>query len=97
MKASKLREMSHTELTAQEDELTKQLFHLRFQLGGGQLESAKKIASVRRDLARDGRRYVDCGTARIIHVGGGDPGEVPCESACAKEDRTGRDRWRLPR
>jgi large subunit ribosomal protein L29 len=52
MKASKLREMSSEELKIQEDDLTKQLFHLRFQLGAGQLESARKIAPVRKDLAR---------------------------------------------
>jgi large subunit ribosomal protein L29 len=52
MKASKIREMSTDELKHQEFELTKQLFHLRFQLGAGQLESARKIASVRKDLAR---------------------------------------------
>lgn len=52
MKASKLREMSSEELRAQDDELTKQVFHLRFQLASGQMVSAKKLAPARRDLAR---------------------------------------------
>ena len=52
MKSSKLREMSPEELVTEEEELTKQMFNLRFQLATGQVESAKKIATVRKDLAR---------------------------------------------
>ena len=44
--------MSPEELVTEEEELTKQMFNLRFQLATGQVESAKKIATVRKDLAR---------------------------------------------
>jgi large subunit ribosomal protein L29 len=52
MKASQLREMSRDELVAEESALRQQLFRLRFQAATGQLESASKMRSVRRDIAR---------------------------------------------
>jgi len=52
MKASQLREMSRDDLVAEESALRQQLFRLRFQTATGQLESASKVRSVRRDIAR---------------------------------------------
>jgi large subunit ribosomal protein L29 len=52
MKASQLREMSRDELVAEEGALRQQLFRLRFQTATGQLESASKVKTVRRDIAR---------------------------------------------
>jgi large subunit ribosomal protein L29 len=52
MKASQLREMSRDELVTEESALRQQLFRLRFQAATGQLESASKMKSVRRDIAR---------------------------------------------
>jgi len=52
MKASKLRDMSKEDLLVEERELRQQLFRLRFQSVTGQLESASRMKSVRRDIAR---------------------------------------------
>jgi len=50
--AEKLRNLSDTELIAQQRDLNDQLFRLKFQLKMGQTESLKKIRDLRRDLAR---------------------------------------------
>ena len=52
MKASKMRGMSKEDLVAEEAELRKQLFRLRFQTATGQLENASRMRGVRRDIAR---------------------------------------------
>jgi len=52
MKASKMRDMSKEDLTLEESELRRQLLRLRFQTASGQIESAPKMRSVRRDIAR---------------------------------------------
>ncbi len=52
MKASKMRDMSKEDLTLEESELRRQLLRLRFQAASGQIESAPKMKSVRRDIAR---------------------------------------------
>jgi len=52
MKASKMRDMSKDDLILEETELRKQLLRLRFQTAVGQLESAGKMKSIRRDIAR---------------------------------------------
>ncbi|MFZ0428745.1 MAG: 50S ribosomal protein L29 [Acidobacteriota bacterium] len=52
MKASKLRDMSADELVTEEQELFKQLFHLRLQKATGQLDNVNKLRAIRKDLAR---------------------------------------------
>ncbi len=52
MKADKLRDMTAAELNEKMIELKSELFNLRFQLVGGQLENPMKIRSVKRDIAR---------------------------------------------
>ncbi len=52
MKAEKLRDMTTQELNEKMIELKGELFNLRFQLVGGQLENPMKIRSVKRDIAR---------------------------------------------
>jgi large subunit ribosomal protein L29 len=52
MKASKMRDMSKEDLILEESELRRQLLRLRFQAASGQLESAPKMKSIRRDIAR---------------------------------------------
>jgi large subunit ribosomal protein L29 len=52
MKASKLRDMSAEELVTEEQELFKQLFHLRLQKATGQLDNVNKLRAIRKDLAR---------------------------------------------
>ncbi len=52
MKISKVREMTQEELQIEAQELSEQLFRLRFQKGTGQLEDAHKIQQIRKDLAR---------------------------------------------
>ena len=52
MKASKMRDMSKEDLSMEDSELRMQLLKLRFQAATGQLESAPKLKSIRRDIAR---------------------------------------------
>jgi large subunit ribosomal protein L29 len=52
MKASVLRELSDKELEQKQQELTAELFNLRFQLATGQIENVGRITMVRRDIAR---------------------------------------------
>ena len=47
-----LRQLGDEALRARETEMREQLFRMRFQLGAGQVESARKIRAVRKDLAR---------------------------------------------
>lgn len=52
MKASKLHEMSTTELEQKLEQLKTELFNLRFQLATGQLENPMVIKECKRDIAR---------------------------------------------
>lgn len=52
MKAAALRELSDQELEQKQQELTAELFNLRFQLATGQIENVGRITMVRRDIAR---------------------------------------------
>ncbi|HPF18136.1 MAG: 50S ribosomal protein L29 [Bacillota bacterium] len=52
MKIEKVRNMSHTELAAEELKLKKELFNLRFQHVTGQLENPLKMKDLKRDIAR---------------------------------------------
>ncbi len=52
MKAQEVRNMSEAELRQKEQELTAELFNLRFQHATGQLENTERLPKVRRDLAR---------------------------------------------
>ena len=52
MKASALRELTQEELGQKYDELTEELFNLRFQLATSQMENVGRMRVVRRDIAR---------------------------------------------
>jgi len=52
MTAEELRQLSSAELGVREKEMREQLFRLRFQLAAGQMESMKKLRTLRKDLAR---------------------------------------------
>jgi large subunit ribosomal protein L29 len=52
MKAAELRDMAVEELRKKEEELTQELFNLRFQHATGQLENTQRIPLTRKDLAR---------------------------------------------
>ncbi len=52
MKVAELRDLTAADLQLREKELDDQLFRLRIQKAMGQLESAGKMRTVRRDLAR---------------------------------------------
>jgi large subunit ribosomal protein L29 len=52
MKAEELREMSPEELEDKYAELSQELFNLRFQKVGGQLQDTSSMRKVRRDRAR---------------------------------------------
>ena len=52
MKANELKELSVDELRKKTDELSQELFNLKFQLHTGHLENSSRIAQVRKDIAR---------------------------------------------
>jgi large subunit ribosomal protein L16 len=52
MKAEKIRNLTDEELRHQEQEMSDQLFKLKFQLNMGQTESLKKLRGLRKDIAR---------------------------------------------
>jgi large subunit ribosomal protein L29 len=52
MKAQQIRELSDEELQQKEEELSEQLFKLRFQQAIGQDENPQKLKLIKRDVAR---------------------------------------------
>jgi large subunit ribosomal protein L29 len=52
MKANKIRDLDTKELNTQLHDMEDQLFHLRFQMGMGQMEGLKKYRTLRKDRAR---------------------------------------------
>lgn len=52
MKTTEIRELSSEELETRRRELKKEIFHLRLQQQGGQLEKPSLIRSLRREIAR---------------------------------------------
>src|SRR5439155_22147151 len=52
MKAEKIRNLTDEELRHQEQEMSDQLFKLKFQMNMGQTESLKKLRVLRKDIAR---------------------------------------------
>jgi large subunit ribosomal protein L29 len=52
MKAAKWREMSDEELQQKMQELSEEVFNLRFQLSMGVAKNPARVAQARRDLAR---------------------------------------------
>jgi large subunit ribosomal protein L29 len=52
VKAQDIKEMSEEELQHKGQELTEELFNLRFQHATGQLENTERLPQVRKDLAR---------------------------------------------
>ncbi len=52
MKVNDLRTLSADELERKGQELTQELFNLRFQLHTGRLENSAKLSSVKKDIAR---------------------------------------------
>jgi large subunit ribosomal protein L29 len=52
MKASDIRARTVDELTEEVDNLSKEIFNLRFQRASGQLENTARVRQVRRNIAR---------------------------------------------
>ena len=52
MKAEKIRDLDTKELETQLRDMEGQLFHLRFQMGMGQMDGLKKYRTLRKDRAR---------------------------------------------
>lgn len=52
MKMSDIRELSMEELSGKTDDLSEELFKLRFQNGIRQLENTAKLRDIRQDIAR---------------------------------------------
>ncbi len=52
MKAVEIRKLSNEQIEKKVDELTKELFNLRFQLAVGQLENTARIKNVKKTIAR---------------------------------------------
>jgi large subunit ribosomal protein L29 len=86
MHAEKLRNTTPEELRHQEQELSDQLFRLRFQLKMGQSESLKKLRDLRKDIARVKTilRERELGIV-VEHPKASAPVTEPAESAPAPE------------
>ncbi len=52
MKAPKIRDLDTKELENQLREIDDQMFHIRFQMGMGQMDGLKKYRAIRKDRAR---------------------------------------------
>jgi large subunit ribosomal protein L29 len=52
MKNKEIRELTPDELRSRKRELREQIFHLRLQQAGGQLEKPSELRSLRREIAR---------------------------------------------
>jgi large subunit ribosomal protein L29 len=52
MKGSEIRELTLEELRQREEDVSEELFNLKFQLATSQLENKMRVRQVRRDLAR---------------------------------------------
>jgi large subunit ribosomal protein L29 len=52
MKANDLRKMGEVELQLKRNDLTQELFNLKFQLNTGRLENTGKLGMIRRDISR---------------------------------------------
>ncbi len=52
MKPSELRGLGAEELKGKEEELSRELFNLRFRHASGQLENSARLRMIRRELAR---------------------------------------------
>ncbi|PLX83569.1 MAG: 50S ribosomal protein L29 [Desulfuromonas sp.] len=52
MKASELKDLSVEELQKKSDELSQEMFNLRFQMHTGHLENTARISQARKDIAR---------------------------------------------
>lgn len=52
MKTNELRNLSVEELKSKQNELTQELFNLKFQLHTGRLENTSKLRIIRKDIAR---------------------------------------------
>jgi len=52
VKARELKDLSEAELRQKEQDLTTELFNLKFQHATGQLENTERLPQVRKDLAR---------------------------------------------
>ena len=52
MKANELKDLNVEELNKKTQELSQELFNLRFQLHTGHLENTSRISQVRKDIAR---------------------------------------------
>ena len=52
MEVNELRDLTAAELAEKEQQLSQELFSLRFQLAAGRIENPMKVRRARRDLAR---------------------------------------------
>ncbi|HER63621.1 MAG: 50S ribosomal protein L29 [Desulfuromonadales bacterium] len=52
MKANELRDKSVDDLKKQSQELSQELFNLRFQMHTGHLENTARISQIKKDIAR---------------------------------------------
>jgi large subunit ribosomal protein L29 len=52
MELKELRDLTEAELSEKEQQLTQEVFNLRFQLATGRIENPMKIRHTKRDLAR---------------------------------------------
>jgi large subunit ribosomal protein L29 len=73
MEIEKIRNLTDEELVTEEHKAAEQMFRLRFQISGGQLDGVKKLRELRKDVAR----FKTIARARTIEAGTGHGATTP--------------------
>jgi large subunit ribosomal protein L29 len=73
MEIEKIRNLTDDELVTEEHKAAEQMFRLRFQISGGQLDGVKKLRELRKDVAR----FKTIARARAIGAGDGNGATTP--------------------
>ena len=73
MEIEKIRNLTDEELVTEEHKAAEQMFRLRFQISGGQLDGVKKLRELRKDVAR----FKTIARARVIDAGNGNGATTP--------------------
>jgi large subunit ribosomal protein L29 len=73
MEIEKIRNLTDEELVTEEHKAAEQMFRLRFQISGGQMDGVKKLRELRKDVAR----FKTIARARTIDAGTGHGATTP--------------------
>jgi large subunit ribosomal protein L29 len=84
MEIEKIRNLTDEELVTEEHKASEQMFRLRFQISGGQLDGVKKLRELRKDVAR----FKTIARARTIGAGNGNGATTPVAPVKAAAAKT---------